>query len=199
MAQGWEAGGHVGDGTTTMALVPAVVDAVGAVPVVAAGGTADGRGVAAVLALGAQGAMLGTRFLPAAEAATHELYRQHLIAATGTDTVHTHCFDGGWPNAPHRALRNTTLEHWQAAGSPPAPLRPGEGEVVAVDTAGRNHRRYEDPMPLPGMTGALAAMALHAGQSVNLVQDVRPAARVLHDIAGQAVAAITFPHLGPHE
>ncbi|NYH42041.1 hypothetical protein HNR22_001768 [Micromonospora jinlongensis] len=73
--------------------------------------------------------MLGTRFLAAAEAATHEVYRQHLIAAT----VHTLCFDGGWPNATHRALRNTTLHRWQEAGSPPAPLRPGEGDVVATD------------------------------------------------------------------
>ena len=194
VAQGWEAGGHVRGGTTTMSLVPAVVDAVDPVPVVAAGGIADGRGVAAVLALGAQGAMLGTRFLAAAEAATHEVYRRHLIAATGADTVHTTCFDGGWPNTPHRALRNTTLQHWQAAGSPPAPLRPGEGEVVAVDASGKNHHRYEDLMPLPGMTGDLAAMALYAGQSVNLVHEVLPAARLLHDIADQAAATISLLH-----
>ncbi|MGC5323597.1 NAD(P)H-dependent flavin oxidoreductase [Micromonospora arida] len=190
VAQGWEAGGHVRGGTTTMSLVPAVVDAVGPVPVVAAGGIADGRGVAAVLALGAQGAMLGTRFLAAAEAATHEVYRQHLIAATGADTVHTLCFDGGWPNAAHRALRNTTLQRWQAAGSPPAPLRPGEGDLVAIDASGKNRPRYEDLMPLPGMTGDLAAMALYAGQSVSLVHDVLPAARLLHDIAGQAAATV---------
>ncbi|MGW1449544.1 NAD(P)H-dependent flavin oxidoreductase [Micromonospora sp. NPDC002411] len=190
VAQGWEAGGHVRGGTTTMSLVPDVVDAVGPVPVVAAGGIADGRGVAAVLALGAQAAMLGTRFLAADEAATHEVYRRHLIAATGADAVHTLCFDGGWPNAPHRALRNTTLRRWQAAGSPPAPLRPGEGDVVAADASGEEHPRYEDLMPLPGMTGDLAAMALYAGQSVSLVHDVLPAARLLHDIAGQAAATI---------
>lgn len=194
VAQGWEAGGHVCGSTTTVSLVPAVVDAVVPVPVVAAGGIADGRGVAAVLALGAQGAMLGTRFLATAEAATHEMYRQHLIAATGTDTVHTTCFDGGWPNAPHRALRNTTLQQWQAAGSPPAPLRPGEGEVVAVDASGKDHPRYEDLMPLPGMTGDLSAMALYAGQSVNLVHEVLPAARLLHDIADQAAATISLLH-----
>lgn len=194
VAQGWEAGGHVRGGTTTMSLVPAVVDAVDPVPVVAAGGIADGRGVAAVLALGAQGAMLGTRFLAAAEAATHEVYRQHLIAAAGTDTVHTTCFDGGWPNAPHRALRNTTLQHWLAAGSPPAPLRPGEGEVVAVDASGRSRHRYEDLMPLPGMTGDLTAMALYAGQSVNLVHEVLPAARLLHDIADRAAATVSLLH-----
>ena len=194
VAQGWEAGGHVRGGTSTMALVPAAVDAVSPVPVVAAGGIADGRGVAAALALGAQGAMLGTRFLTAAEAATHEVYRQHLIAATSPDTVYTRCFDGGWPDAPHRALRNVTLRHWDAAGSPPAPHRPGEGDVVAVDAAGRDHHRYEDLMPLPGMTGDLADMAMYAGQSVNLVHEVLPTARLIHLMAGQAATTIDLLH-----
>jgi NAD(P)H-dependent flavin oxidoreductase YrpB (nitropropane dioxygenase family) len=194
VAQGWEAGGHVRGGTTTMALVPAVVDAVSPVPVLAAGGIADGRGLAAVLALGAQGAMLGTRFLTAAEATTHEVYRQHLIAATSVDTVHTRCFSGGWPDAPHRALRNATLRRWECAGSPAAPSRPGEGDTVAVDTAGKNHHRYEDLMPLPGMTGDLADMALYAGQSVNLVHDILPAARLIHDMARQAATTIDLLH-----
>jgi len=194
VAQGWEAGGHVRGGTSTMALVPAVVDAVGPVPVVATGGIADGRGVAAALALGAQGAMLGTRFLAAAEAVTHEVYRRHLIAATGADAVHTRCFDGGWPDAPHRALRNATLRRWEAAGSPASPQRPGEGNVVAVDAAGRNHYRYEDLMPMPGMTGDLADMALYAGQSVNLVHEVLPAARLIHDMAGQAATTVGVLH-----
>jgi NAD(P)H-dependent flavin oxidoreductase YrpB (nitropropane dioxygenase family) len=194
VAQGWEAGGHVRGGTTTMALVPAVVDAVGPVPVLAAGGIADGRGVAAALALGAQGAVLGTRFLATTEAATHEVYRRHLIAATGADTVHTRCFGDGWPDAPHRALRNTTLRRWEAAGSPPAPQRPGENDVVAVDAAGNDHHRYEDLMPLPGMTGDLADMALYAGQSVNLIHEIVPAAHLVHDLATEAAATINLLH-----
>lgn len=189
-AQGWEAGGHVRGGTSTMALVPAVVDAVAPVPVVAAGGIADGRGIAAALALGAQGAMLGTRFLAAAEAATHEVYRWQLTAATSADAVLTRCFDDGWPDAPHRALRNATLRRWEDAGCPPAPHRPGESDVVAVDAAGRNHYRYEDLMPLPGMTGELADMALYAGQSVNLVHEVLPAARLIHDLSTQAATTV---------
>ncbi|MEV5208916.1 nitronate monooxygenase [Micromonospora sp. NPDC053740] len=190
VAQGWEAGGHVRGTTATMVLVPAVVDAVGPIPVMAAGGISDGRGLAAVLALGAQGAWLGTRFLAATEASTHQLYRQHLVAATAEDTVHTHCFDGGWPDAPHRALRNPTLQRWELAGSPTAPGRPGEGEVVALDSAGQAHYRYEDLMPLPGMTGDLADMALYAGQSVELVRDVRPAAQLLQELTAQAVNVI---------
>jgi NAD(P)H-dependent flavin oxidoreductase YrpB (nitropropane dioxygenase family) len=191
VAQGWEAGGHIRGGTTTMALVPAVVDAVAPVPVLATGGIADGRGVAAALALGAQGAMLGTRFLATVEAATHDVYRQHLTAATSADAVHTRCFDGGWPDAPHRALRNATLRRWEAAGSPAAPGRPGEGDTIAVDPAGKAHPRYEDLIPLPGMTGELADMAMYAGQSVNLIQEIVPAARVVRDLAEQTVTAIS--------
>ncbi|TCB93451.1 nitronate monooxygenase [Micromonospora zingiberis] len=190
VAQGWEAGGHVRGRTTTMALVPAVVDTVHPVPVMAAGGIGDGRGLAAALALGAQGAWLGTRFLAAVEAFTHEVYRQHLIAAGPDDTVHTGCFDGGWPDAPHRALRNGTLRRWEQAGSPPRPNRPGEGDVIAVDANGIAHHRYEDLMPLPGMTGALAEMAMYAGQSVQFVKEVRPARHIVGDIATQAAACL---------
>lgn len=190
VAQGWEAGGHVRGMTTTMVLVPAVVDAVGPLPVMAAGGIGDGRGVAAALSLGAQGVWLGTRFLATSEAFTHDIYRQHVVAATAEDSAYTRCFDGGWPGAAHRALRNPTLRRWEDAGSPPGPRRPGEGDVVAVDAAGGLHHRYEDLMPLPGMTGQLADMALYAGQSAQLVHDVRPAARTVHDIAAQAAATI---------
>jgi len=84
VAQGWEAGGHVWGQVATLPLVPAVVDAVAPVPVLAASGIADARGVAAVLALGAQAAWVGTRFLLAAEAPLHEEYRR-LIAAAETD------------------------------------------------------------------------------------------------------------------
>ncbi len=85
VAQGWEAGGHVWSSVATLPLVPAVVDAVAPVPVIAAGGIGDARGVAAVLALGAQAALLGTRFLLADEMPIHAEYRRRLIAATETD------------------------------------------------------------------------------------------------------------------
>ncbi len=96
VAQGFEAGGHVWGTVSTMALVPAVVDAVDPIPVIAAGGVADGRGLAASLALGAQAAWIGTRFLAAREAAVHHAYREALIAATETDTTYSMLFDVGW-------------------------------------------------------------------------------------------------------
>lgn len=121
VAQGWEAGGHVRGTISTLVLTPAVVDAIAPTPVIAAGGIGDGRGLAAALTLGAQAGWLGTRFLTATEAATHDVYRQRVLEASEDDSMHTGCFDGGWPDAPHRVLVNSTLREWNNAGSPSAP------------------------------------------------------------------------------
>ena len=127
VAQGWEAGGHVWGTVATLPLVPAVVDAVAPVPVIAAGGIGDARGVAAVLALGAQAAWLGTRFLLAREMPLHQDYRHALIAAAETDPQwYPDLYDIGWPDAPHRALRNSTAAAWEAAGRPPTGSGPGK-------------------------------------------------------------------------
>jgi len=146
VAQGWEAGGHVRGAVTTLALVPRVVDAV-SVPVVAAGGIADGRGLAAALALGAAGACVGTRFLAAQEASIHEDYRQRLLAAVETDTYYGTLFDGGWPDAPHRALRNSTVETWEASGMPEPGSRPGEDDTPAFREDGTPISRYASSTP----------------------------------------------------
>ena len=119
VAQGWEAGGHVWGTVATMALVPAVVDAVAPVPVIAAGGIADGRGMAAALALGAAGVWIGTRFLASAETNFHARYRERLLAASETDTIYLESlFDGGpWNDAPARVLRNKTVaQHGRLPG-----------------------------------------------------------------------------------
>ena len=130
VAQGWEAGGHVWGHVATLPLVPAVVDAVAPVSVLAAGGIGDGRGVAAVLALGAHAAWVGTRFLLAVEAPVHEEYRRRLVAAAETDAEwYADLYDVGWPNAPHRALRNATAEAWEVAGRPESGSRPERGRI----------------------------------------------------------------------
>src|SRR5277367_2118553 len=126
VAQGWEAGGHVRGQIATLPLVPAVVDAVAPVPVIAAGGIGDARAVAAVLALGAQAAWLGTRFLLAEEMPIHEEYRRRLVDAAETDAQwYADLYEVGWPGAPHRVLRNSTAQAWEAAGCPPDDQRPG--------------------------------------------------------------------------
>jgi nitronate monooxygenase len=183
VAQGWEAGGHVWGAVATLPLVPAVVDAVAPVPVIAAGGIGDARGVAAVLALGAQAAWLGTRFLLATEAPVHEEYRRRLIASVETDAQwYADLFEVGWPGAPHRALRNSTAEAWEAAGRPVPGSRPGEHEHVAQRETGEPIIRYSSALPLEGTTGDIGALSLWAGQSVAFAKRLQPAAEIVAEL-----------------
>jgi NAD(P)H-dependent flavin oxidoreductase YrpB (nitropropane dioxygenase family) len=190
VAQGWEAGGRVRGDTATMALVPAVVDAVHPVPVLAAGGIGDGRGLAAVLALGADAGWLGTRFLMADEAGAHDVWRARIRAADDRSAVYTTAFDGGWPDAPHRVLRNSTLAAWEGAGRPASPGRPGEGDVLAHAPDGTPIDRYAATPPMPGVTGDIEALALYAGQSAALIDDLRPAAEIVDRLVFEAAAAL---------
>jgi NAD(P)H-dependent flavin oxidoreductase YrpB (nitropropane dioxygenase family) len=191
VAQGWEAGGHVWGGVATMALVPAVVDAVGnGIPVIAAGGIADGRGLAAVLTLGASAGWLGTRFAASTEAQSHPRYRELLLAAAETSTYHGTVFDGGWPDAPHRTLRNRTIEAWLDAGSPPSGRRPGEGEVLATDAGGKEVLRYQSTSPREELSGDIDALSLWAGQSVGLVHEILPVREIVGRIAAEAAAVL---------
>jgi nitronate monooxygenase len=190
VAQGWEAGGHVWGEVSTLALVPRVVDAVAPLPVVAAGGVADGRGLAAVLALGAGAAWMGTRFLLAEEAAIHAVYREAVIAADETATAYSSLFDGGWPNAPLRTLRNSTWEAWRAAGEPPPGARPGEGDVVATGEDGRDITRYSSDAPVAGASGDIATMCLYAGQGVGLAQQIQPAAEIVREVTEEAARVV---------
>ena len=187
IAQGWEAGGHVWGQVATLPLVPRVVDAVAPAPVVAAGGIADGRGIAAVLALGGAGAWIGTRFLASQEAQAHPLYVQKVLQAAETETVYSSVFDSGWPNAPHRTLRNSTLTHWEASGSPPGGARPGEGEGIASWANGTPITRYSAELPGPEVTGEVEAMALYAGQSTGLVSRLQSAHDIVQEMADEAV------------
>jgi nitronate monooxygenase len=164
VAQGREAGGHVWGTIGTLPLVPAVVDAVAPVPVIAAGGIGDARGVAAVLALGAQAAWLGTRFLLAEEMPIHEV---------------------GWPDSPHRALRNSTANMWEAAGRPPLAQRPGAGDVIAHFASGEAIVRYEPAPPMVGTTGDIEALSMWAGQGVALARERQPAADIVAELTSR--------------
>ena len=191
VAQGWEAGGHVRGKVATMPLIPAVVDAVGPVPVFAAGGIADGRGLAAALALGASGAWIGTRFLASNEVTIHPRYRERILQATEDDTVYLEeLFDIDWPKAPHRVLRNSTVDAWEAAGRPATGERPGEGEVVANSKSRGPIVRYRSYTPAADAEGDIDALSLWAGQSVALVHKQQPAAEIVREIVGEAEAIL---------
>ena len=183
VAQGWEAGGHVWSQIATLPLVPAVVDAVAPVPVIAAGGIGDARGVAAVFALGAQAAWLGTRFLLAQEMPVHEDYRSRLMGAAETDAQwYADLYEVGWPDAPHRALRNSTAAMWESAGRPPLGRRPGVGDVIANFPSGEPILRYSTAAPTLGTTGDVEACSLWAGQSVALARQPQSAAEIVAEL-----------------
>src|SRR2546423_5264770 len=186
VAQGWEAGGHVWGTVSTLALVPRVVDAVTPVPVVAAGGIADGRGLAATLALGAVGAWVGTRFLAASEAAIHPDYQRRVLAAGEADTFYGMLFDRGWPDAPHRTLRNSTVEAWERAGEPAVGSRPGEDDEPASRSDGSPINRYAASTPTAAMTGHIEPLPTSAGQGVGLVTEEQSAADIVQSIVAEA-------------
>jgi len=189
VAQGWEAGGHVQSDVSTMALVPRVVDAVPETPVVAAGGLADGRGIAAALTLGADGAWLGTRFLATEQARIHRLYRRRVLEAAETSTEFLTLFDEGWPDVPHRVLENSTVADWKAAGRPDSE-RPGEGDVVATVDDGTPVHRYEDSLAVPDVAGDVEELPLYAGQSAGLTDEVKSADELVADLADETIEAL---------
>jgi nitronate monooxygenase len=195
VAQGLDAGGHVWGSVGTLALIPAVVDAVSPTPVIAAGGIGDGRGVAAVLALGAQAAWLGTRFVVADESRAHAEYKDRVIAARETDAVwSTGVFDNGFRDAPVRTLDNSTMRRFLEAGSPSPGMRPGEDELIATAPDGAPIVRYDTAPPVSGVSGDLEAMANYAGQSAGVVKNRQPAADIVHEVSEEAeriLAALT--------
>lgn len=175
VCQGVEAGGHVQSTSSLWELLPRVVAAAAGVPVIAAGGIAQGRMIAKALSLGAKGAILGTRFVATQESRAHPDYKRLLVEATGDATALTICFEGGWPYSAQRCLRNSTLEAWEAAGSPAIGSRPGEGETVAFTANGEAILRYETAFPRQGYTGDIEAMCLYAGTGCAAIADI-PAA-----------------------
>jgi nitronate monooxygenase len=186
VAQGWEAGGHVWGGVATLPLIPAVVDAVAPTPVVAAGGIADGRGLAAVLALGASAAWLGTRFVMSEEARALAAYTSRVASAAETETIYSSLFDGGWPDAPHRTLRNALTDAWEAAGRPGSGERDGEGDIIGRTAAGDDIARYQSISPAEGYEGEIESFPMWAGQSVGVVGEVRPAGDIVRRIVADA-------------
>ncbi|HUY18814.1 MAG TPA: nitronate monooxygenase [Candidatus Binataceae bacterium] len=193
IAQGFEAGGHVRGSVTSFVLIPAVRDAIGDLPLIAAGGIADGRGLAAALALGADGAMFGTRFIATQESAAHPIYKRRVMEGREDQTVYTTLFDIGWPGAPHRVLSNRTIEDWERAGRPEPGQRPGEGEMIGRSRRGDLEMplvRYGVHNPSGFIEGDVEGMALYAGQSVGLVNDLLTAAEVVHRIEAETRATI---------
>ncbi len=172
ICQGVEAGGHVQSTTPLATLLPQVVALTQDVPVVAAGGLGNGGDISWALNEGATAVMLGTRFVATKESRAHALYKEAIVNAKESDTSYSICFDGDWPYAAHRVLRNETLNQWESAGCPPSGSRPGEQEFVAQMSSGEKVRRYSSKTPTDAMTGDILDCSLYAGTSVGKITDI---------------------------
>jgi NAD(P)H-dependent flavin oxidoreductase YrpB (nitropropane dioxygenase family) len=184
VAQGSEGGGHVGTTMSTMAIVPQAVDLVKPVPVIAAGGIADGRGLAAALMLGAQGVMMGTRFLATIECHGRGHSKDVLLNSLGSQTVASKLWDDVmgevWPGAQVRTVRNPIIDEWTK--------RPGEWQAAADQIRPALQAAYNN------------GDVVLAGQGVGLVHEILPAADVVKRVAEEAAALLssglrTSPHV----
>jgi NAD(P)H-dependent flavin oxidoreductase YrpB (nitropropane dioxygenase family) len=173
VAQGTDGGGHIGLMGTAV-IVPAVAKAVAPVPVLAAGGIADGRGLAAMLVLGAAGVLMGTRFIATVEAPIHAQLKHMIIESDGTDTLVTEVADimmgTDWPGALARVARNRAVERWLGRTNE---LRRQRESVLGKMRQARTQ-------------GDVDEAVVYYGQSAALIQNIVPAATVVEDVAREA-------------
>ena len=172
IAQGHEAGGHTGR-IGTLTLVPQIADAV-RVPVLAAGGVADGRGLVAALALGAEGVWMGTRFIASVEAYAHVNYKNRIVEIDEEGTTITRCHSG----KPCRLIRNKFTDSWVGRESEiqPFPLQSMRGGFALAAKA-----RYE---------GKIEEGGLACGQTAGMINSIKPAGQIVRDVMAEAEAAL---------
>ena len=176
VAQGTEAGGHTGE-IGALALIPQVVDAV-RIPVLAAGGIVDGRGLVAAFALGAQGVVIGTRFIASEEATAAPSYRTSIVRAADDSTIRTRCYTG----KPARTMRNPYVTELERE---PAKIQPFPQQVAyssqqgVMDYMGRAGDCNPDRSFMP------------AGQGSGLIHDIRPAREIVRAIVEEAERVVT--------
>lgn len=174
VAQGTEAGGHTGE-VSTMVLVPEVVDAVAPTPVLAAGGIASGRQMAAAMALGAEGVWCGSVWLTTEEAETHPVVKEKFLAAGSSDTIRSRSLTG----KPARMLRSAWTEEWEREDAPPPLTMPLQSALVAeaqVRIARSSHREG---------SGANKLANYFVGQVVGHMNTVKPARQVVLDMVNE--------------
>jgi enoyl-[acyl-carrier protein] reductase II len=195
IVQGSEAGGHNRAEAATFSLLPAVVDAAASVPVIAAGGIADGRTVAAALALGADAVWVGTRLLASVEANAHPQYKERVVAAGVGDTARHLIFGPEVPDASTRGLRNRIVREWEERDRPAPYKVVAESELPVIGQANLYGQQF--PMkrfcgfpPTPEFTGDLEEMSLLAGESVGQTKQLMSAASIIDEMISGAEAVI---------
>lgn len=178
VAEGTEAGGHIGE-NTTMVLVPQIADAV-SIPVIAAGGIADGRGMAAAFMLGAQGVQIGTRFVASQEAQVHENYKNYIVKAKDIDSRVT----GRSTGHPVRALRNQMTKNYLEKEQAGVPF-----EELELLTLGSLRKAVVE--------GDVVNGSVMAGQSAAMIHDILPCKEIIEKLIAQAETVMKG--MGNHE
>ena len=184
--QGQEAGGHIQAQGSWRDHLPRILEITGKTPTLVAGGLSNGKDLRDVIGMGASGGIFGTRFAASKEYPSHPEYKKRMINSRPSDTALTVCFDGGWPGAMHRVLRNPTLERWEAAGSQGAGLRPGEGDVVGT-IGDMKFERYNLFPAFVVTQGKVEDMAMYAGLGVGSIKDIQSAGDIVQGIWNECV------------
>ena len=195
IVQGSEAGGHNRAAAGTFSLLPAVIDLAPSVPVVAAGGIADGRTVAAALALGADAVWVGTRLLASFEAYAHPQYKERVVAAGVGDTVRHLIFGPEFPDASTRGLRNRIVREWEGRDDPPPYKAVSDSDLPVIGQAAFYGeqipmKRFSGFPPTPEFTGDLEQMSLLAGESVGQTKRLASVASIIDEMMSGAEEVI---------
>ncbi|MEX3009663.1 NAD(P)H-dependent flavin oxidoreductase [Hoeflea sp. TYP-13] len=194
VAQGTEAGGHNYGTAGTIALTPAVVDAVGEQALVlASGGIADGRGLAAALMLGADGVWMGTRFVATAESAVADEYKRRVVSSGTDETVVTHVFGRHHPEFnPIRVINNRIVSEWQDRVADIPVDNSGEPVIGHMDLLGEPTplHKFTNMVPMTGATGDFDEMPLLAGEGLGLIDDLPTAGEIIARMTEEAKAAL---------
>ena len=184
--QGQEAGGHIQAQGSWRDHLPRILEITGKTPTLVAGGLSNGKDLRDVINMGASGGVFGTRFAASKEYPSHPEYKKRMINSRASDTALTVCFDGGWPGALHRVLRNPTLERWEAAGSQGSGLRPGEGDIVGT-IGDMKFERYNLFPAFVVTQGKVEDMAMYAGLGVGAIKDIQSAGDIVQGIWNECV------------
>lgn len=192
MVQGSEAGGHNHSNASLFSLTPTIVDAVAPVPVIAAGGIADGRGVAAALALGADGVCVGTRLVASLEAYAHDEYKRRIVEAKLADVTRTQIFGREWPDQPMKVIRNRVVSEWAGRDTRTPPPSDPPQSIGQTSLGGQEYPlpKFSAFLPTPDTSGDFEEMCLAAGESAGLVKKIQPAATIIKEMMYEAADII---------
>jgi len=192
IVQGYEAGGHNRSTASILSLLPTIKNAFPQIPILAAGGIADGQGLAAALTLGADGVSVGTRFLATPESNAHPEYKKRVVDAEVHDTVHHNIFGFDFPDATVRGIRNQIVAEFEGKDypAPYAGKNPEDFPVIGQSAMGPI-RRFSGVLPTPDTTGDFEQMSLLAGESVGLIKDIKPVAEIIHQMVEEAKISLS--------